>query len=195
MKFMYKIIAIVVSIASLGTGLVSAQSVSSNESLNISIKGVPQTEQGRVSGVYNVSPKGYLSMPMLKKDVKASGLSASKLAHNLEDAYKAAGIYKDPRITILSIADNNKLIAREREVVSIGGYVKSPGQRAYINGMTLFQAVSAAGGETAFGSIRRVELYHKGRKAIYDMRKAEHMRVRVYPGDSINIPQKNWKGG
>jgi len=194
MKFMYKIIAMVVSIASLGAGLVSAQSVSSNESLNISIKGVLPAEQGRVSGVYNVSPSGYLSMPMLKNDIKASGLSASKLAHNIEAAYKAAGIYKDPRITIISAADDNKIVAREREVVSLGGYVKSPGQKPFINGMTLFQAVSAAGGETAFGSIRRVALYHKGRKSIHDMRKAEHMRVRVYPGDSINIPQKDWKG-
>lgn len=182
------------SVASLSIGLVTAQSVSSNESLNITVKGVPQSEQGRVSGVYNVSPNGYLSLPMLKNDVKASGLSASKLAHNIEAAYKAAGIYKDPRITILSAADNNKMTAREREVVSLGGYVKSPGQKPFIDGMTLFQAVSAAGGETAFGSIRRVELYHKGRKTIYDLRKAEHMRVRVYPGDSINVPQKDWKG-
>ena len=182
------------SVASLSIGLTFAQSVSPNESLNISVKGVPQAEQGRVSGVYNVSPKGYLSLPMLKKEIKASGLSSSKLAHNIEAEYKAAGIYKDPRITIISAADDNKLVAREREVVSIGGYVKSPGQRPYINGMTLFQAVSAAGGETAFGSIRRVELHRKGRKMIYDMRKPENMRVRVYPGDSINIPQKDWKG-
>lgn len=194
MKSMYKIIAIVVSMASLCSSLVSAQSVSSNESLNVSVKGVPQSEQGRVSGVYNVSPNGYLSLPMLKNDLKASGLSASKLAHNIEAAYKAAGIYKDPRITILSAADNSRIVQRDKEVVSLGGFVKGPGQKPFINGMTLFQAVSAAGGATAFGSIRRVELYHNGRKAIYDMRKAEHMRVRVYPGDSINIPQKDWKG-
>lgn len=183
-----------VSVMALCSGVLSAQSVSANESLNISVKGVPTAEQSRVSGVYNVSPSGTVSLPMLKNELKASGLSTSTLARRIEAAYKAAGIYSDPRITVLSMADNDKQVAREREVVSIGGFVKSPGQRPYIAGMTLFQAVSAAGGETAFGSIRRVELYHKGRKKIYDMRKAENMRIRVFPGDSINVPQKDWKG-
>ena len=194
MKSISKLFAIMVSVAALCSGTLSAQSVSANESLNISVKGVPLAEQSRVSGVYNVSPGGTLSLPMLKNEVKASGLAASTLARRIEAAYKAAGIYSDPRITVLSMADNDKQVAREREVVSIGGFVKSPGQRPYITGMTLFQAVSAAGGETAFGSIRRVELYHNGRKKIYDLKKAQNMHVRVFPGDSINVPQKDWKG-
>ncbi len=60
--------------------------------------------------------------------------------------------------------------------------------------MTLFQALSAAGGENAFGSIRRVELHRNGKRYKYDLKNPEHMRVRVYPGDSINVPQKNWRG-
>ena len=191
---MYKIIAIVVAMASFCSSMASAQSVSSNESLSISIKGVPAGEQSRVSGVYNVSPNGYLSLPMLKNEVKASGLTASKLAYNIEAAYKAAKIYKDPRITILSSADNSKIVAREREVINLGGYVKSPGQRAFIKDMTLFQAIYAAGGPTTFGSIRRIALYHNGRKSIHDLRKDEQKNVRVYPGDNINVPQKDWKG-
>jgi len=182
------------SLMTMFSGGVSADEISVNEALNISIRGVPAAEQQRISGLYNVSERGYVSLPLLKNPIKASGLNLSTLARRIEAAYKAAGMYKDPRITVISSQDNNKKETREREVVSVGGYVKSPGQKPFIQGMTLFQAVSAAGGETAFGSIRRVELYHNGRKRIYDMRKAEHMRVRVYPGDSINVPQKDWKG-
>jgi len=194
MKSIHKILTLVICLSALFSGVVSAQSISVNEALNISIRGVPASEQQRISGLYNVSGSGYVSLPLLKERIKASGLTLSTLARRIEQAYKTAGMYKDPRITVISNQDNNKKDAREREVVSIGGFVKQPGQKPYIQGMTLFQAVSAAGGETAFGSIRRVELYHNGRKKIYDMRKAEHMRIRVYPGDSINVPQKDWKG-
>jgi len=194
MKSIFKFIVVVMSLMTMFSGGVSADEISVNEALNISIRGVPASEQQRISGLYNVSERGYVSLPLLKNPIKASGLNLSTLARRIEAAYKAAGMYKDPRITVISSQDNNKKETREREVVSVGGYVKSPGQKPFIQGMTLFQAVSAAGGETAFGSIRRVELYHNGRKRIYDMRKAENMRVRVYPGDSINVPQKDWKG-
>lgn len=194
MKSRSQFLALVLSIAALFTGVISAQSLSVNESVSVAIRGVPTAEQGRITGQYVVSGSGYLSLPLLKDGIKASGRSASSVAKSIESAYKKAGIYKDPRITIISNQDVQKKIEMERSVISIGGYVKSPGQRPYISGMTLFQAVSAAGGETAFGSIRRVEHYHKGRKKIYDMRKAAHMQIKVYPGDSINVPQKKWDG-
>jgi len=179
------------SVSALCFGMASAQSVSANESLNISVKGVPASEQSRVSGVYNVSPSGTLSLPMLKNEFKASGLSASTLARRIEVAYKAAGIYKDPRITILSMADNNAQVARQREVVNVGGHVKSSGPKPFIEGMTLFSAVSAAGGPDPFGAMNRVELFHNGRRKIYNLKTAAHMNIRVHPGDSINVPQKN----
>jgi polysaccharide export outer membrane protein len=194
MKLISKYIAVFASVIVFCTGVASSQAISVIDWLNISIRGVPATEQQRISGLYNVSGSGYVSLPLLKNSIKASGVTLSTLARRIEAAYKSAGMYKDPRITVISNQANQDKTQREREVVSIGGYVKSPGQRPYIQGMTLFQAVSAAGGETAFGSIRRVELYHNGRKKIYDMRKAENMRIRVYPGDSINVPQKDWKG-
>jgi len=191
MKSIHKILVIMMSVSALCLGMASAQSVSANESLNISVKGVPAAEQSRVSGVYNVSPSGTLSLPMLKNEFKASGLSASTLARRIEAAYKAAGIYKDPRITILSMADNNAQVARQREVVNVGGKVKSAGPKPFIQGMTLFSAVSAAGGADPFGAMNRVELFHNGRRKIYNLKTAAHMNIRVYPGDSINVPQKN----
>lgn len=194
MKSVSQFIAIALSLLCLCSAFTHAQSISANEALNISIKGVPASEQSRISGPYNVSSSGYVHMPLLKNGVKASGLSKSALARNIEAAYKQAGMYKDPRITIISTQDDQAKAKRENEVVSIGGFVKSPGQRPYISGMTLYQAVAAAGGETAFGSIRRVELLRKGRRTVYDLRKTSHMGTRVYPGDTINVPQKDWKG-
>lgn len=194
MKSIAKFITILGSIAVFCSAFAQAQSISVNESLEISIKGVPASEQARISGPYNVSSSGYVFMPLLKNGVKASGLSKSALARSIESAYKAAGMYKDPRITVVSTQDNAAKARRENEVVSIGGFVKAPGQRPFVSGMTLYQAVAAAGGATPFGSIRRVELLRKGRRTVYDLRKTDHMGTRVFPGDTINVPQKDWKG-
>ena len=83
-------------------GLAHAQSISSKTTLSISIKGVPEGEQTRVSGQYVVSPDGYVFLPLLKNGIKASGLSSSALARNIEAAYRGAEMYKNPRITVIS---------------------------------------------------------------------------------------------
>jgi hypothetical protein len=56
--------------------------------------------------------------------------------------------------------------------------------------MTLFKALTSAGGASPFGSMKRVELHRNGKKYVYDLNNPKHMRVPVYPGDSINVPQK-----
>ena len=195
MKSRSQFLALVLSIAALFTGVISAQSLSANESVSVAIRGVPTSEQGRISGQYVVSGSGYLSLPLLKDGIKASGRSASSVAKSIEAAYKKAGMYKDPRITIISNQDVNDKIEKERqrgkELVNIGGHVRASGPKPYHNGMTLFSAISAAGGPDPFGAMNRVELFHKGRRKVYDMKKAADMNVRVHPGDIINVPEKN----
>jgi len=193
MKILIKLIASLTGLICLSGGIASAQSISTKEILSITIKGVPGGEQTRISGEYVVSPDGHIYLPLLKGGIRASGKSSSALARSIESAYRAAEMYQNPRITVVSRKDSAASNI-DRQIISIGGFVKSPGQKPYTRGMTLFQAVSAAGGETAFGSIRRVELHRNGKKWIYDLRKSEHMRVKVYPQDSINIPQKKWNG-
>jgi protein involved in polysaccharide export with SLBB domain len=176
------------------SGLTQAQSISAKTTLSITIKGVPEGEQTRVSGQYVVSPSGYVFLPLLKNGIKASGLSSSALARNIEAAYRSAEMYQIPRITVISTSDQ-EASKIDAQVVTIGGHVKRPGPVPFRRGMTLFQALSAAGGEDAFGSIKRIELHRNGARYIYDMRKTEHMREKVYPGDSINVPQKGPFGG
>jgi len=189
MKFLFKLLAIASVAAATFSSAVSAQSISAKTTLNIMIKGVPSAEQQRISGQYVVDGNGMVYLPLLKGGLKASGMSSSSLARHIEAAYRSAEMYENPRITVISTKD---AAAGEidRQIVSVGGFVKSPGPKPYIRGMTLFQAVSAAGGESTFGSIKRVELHRNGKKYVYNLKTAAHMRVSVYPGDSINIPQK-----
>jgi len=193
MKTLSKLLAMVTIAATMCSGTTVAQSISTKEILSITIKGVPATEQTRISGEYVVSPDGQIYLPLLKGGIRASGLSSSALARRIESSYRSAKMYNNPRITVVSRKDSAASNI-DAQLISVGGFVKSPGQKPFTRGMTLFQALSAAGGETAFGSIRRVELHRNGKKWTYDLRKSEHMRVKVYPHDSINVPQKKWNG-
>ena len=192
MNKLYKLISLLL-VSMLSYGTVSAQAISKKEILEITIKGVPATEQTRIAGRYVVSPEGFIFLPLIKNGIQASGKSSSSLARNIEAAYRGAEMYENPRITVLSTKDNAS-VNIDAQLISIGGFVKAPGQRPYTRGMTLFQAVAAAGGESAFGSIRRVELHRNGKKWTYDLRNAQHMRVKIYPQDTINVPQKKWDG-
>ena len=189
---MKNIIPLVALIAALVVGSAEtslAQTIAAKTTLTITIKGVPGTEQTRISGQYVVDSSGNVFLPLLKNGLRASGISSSALARKIEAAYRSAEMYQNPRITVISTKDAAEGVI-DRMVVSIGGFVKRPGPVAFMRNMTLFQALSAAGGETAFGSIKRVELHRNGKKYVYNLKKPAHMRVRVYPGDSINVPQK-----
>ena len=189
MKFLFKYLAIASVAAATFAGAVSAQTISSKTTLNIMIKGVPAAEQQRISGQYVVDGGGLVYLPLLKGGLRASGMSSSTLARHIEAAYRSAEMYENPRITVISTKD---AAAGEidRQIVSVGGFVKRPGPIAFTRGMTLFQAVSAAGGENTFGSIKRVQLHRNGKMYTYNLKTAADMRVKIYPGDSVNVPQK-----
>lgn len=169
--------------------LSSAQLIAPKEFLEIEIKGIPLAEQGRVAGRYMVTPGGQVFLPMIKGGIKASGISSAALSRKIEDAYKEAGVYQDPRITVISNQDNKESKIDPLEV-SVGGHVKRNGAVPFKREMTLQKAIAAAGGVTPFGTIKRVELYRGDKKTIYDMRKDASKRAAVKPGDAIVIPQK-----
>jgi len=185
-----KKISVVCAVLIAAVTTLPAQSISPKTKLVIAIKGVPVEEQGQVNGQYVVSDSGYVRLPYLEKGLKASGISSDQLAQKIEAAYRTAQIYNNPRITVISNKDEEaqKIDAK---LVHVGGFVKRPGPIQYVRGMTLFQALSAAGGEDTFGSIKRVELHRGGKRSVYDLKNNDRdMRVLVYPGDSINVPQK-----
>ena len=150
-------------------------------------------QQSLIADQYTVSSDGYIKLPLLEKQIKASGISGAALSRRIEDAYKTAEIYNNPLINIITDKDRagQKI---DNELVSVGGHVKSPGLKPYTRGMTLSQAVTSAGGANAFGSMRRVTLLRNNKMYTYDLKNIKHMQEKVYPGDSITVPQKNWLG-
>lgn len=197
MKNLFKILApLLAVIATLVVPLNAAQ-VRSGETVTITIKGVPANEQTSINGQYVISDGGYIYMPMLKSGIKASGNSSSTLARRIEAAYKSAEIYSNPRITIITAGDEIRGINDRKQAnrfVTVAGHVKRPGPVQYNDGMTIYEAVAAAGDASTFGAMNRVEVLSRGRKSIYNMKTDRHRTLKVKPGDIITVPEKNMLG-
>ena len=161
--------------------------IQAGRAIQISIMGVPAEEKAKLDAVYPVSESGTINMPFIGA-VRAAGLRAEQLQSSLESQFKAAGIYTHPTFQVID-SDEKKL---QEQVVVVGGYVRSPGPKPYNRNLTLWQAIQAAGGPTEFGSMNRVKLLRRGNMKQYDATKPQFMQIPLEPGDTIDVPQKNW---
>ena len=173
---------------------IAQTSIKSGDPLVITIRGVPAEEQSLVSGPYTVAPNGTVSMPMLRSPISARGISAAALGVRIQNAYKAAGIYTTPTLSVVNTREATETERDTQRLITVGGEVGRSGPVEYIKGMTLYQVVQSAGGATPFGSIRRVKLLRKGKQAVYDLRNDKNKAIIVYPNDTIIVPQKDLLG-
>ena len=163
--------------------------IQAGKAIQITISGVPSEEKGRIDGIYPVSDSGFINMPFIGA-VHAAGSRNEDLQASLQARYKSAGIYNNPTIQVIS-KSGDKI---DEQLVYLGGQVRAPGPKAFIQGLTLYQAIQASGGPTEFGSMKRVKLFRGGRQTMYDLTKAQFMNVPVQPNDTIEVPQKNMIG-
>jgi len=155
--------------------------------VEIRIQGVPPEEKGRIDGVYSVSGAGTVRMPLIG-EVSLAGLNTNSAAAKLEALYKGAEIYTTPTFQI-SASGND---AVRQDMVTISGFVSSPGPKPYTPGMTLFQSVAAAGGPNPFGNLKRVLLMRGKTNRVYDLTNLQDRNVEVQPDDTIDVPEKSW---
>jgi protein involved in polysaccharide export with SLBB domain len=164
--------------------------IEAGKAVNITISGVTSEEKGRIDNTYPVSDSGFINMPFIGA-VRAAGLKNDELAASLQARYRSAGIYNNPTIQVISnISDR----INEQTIV-LGGFVRAPGPKPFTKGLTLYQAIQAAGGASEFGSMKRVKIYRAGRLTVYDLTKSQFMSVLVQPNDTIEVPQKTPFGG
>jgi polysaccharide export outer membrane protein len=163
--------------------------IEAGKAIQITISGVPSEEKGRIDGIYPVSDAGFINMPFIDT-VRAAGLRNEDLAVALQSRYKSLGIYTNPTIQVISNAGNSI----DQQTVYLGGQVRGPGPKPFTKGLTLYQAIQAAGGPTEFGSMKRVKLFRGSRQTVYDLTKSQFMSVPVQPNDTIEVPQKGMLG-
>ncbi len=184
-----KSIAISLTLA-LGLICPALSQIEAGSSVQITIMGVPGEEKSKIDAIYPVSDSGTVNMPFIGA-VRAAGLRPESLASAIQDAYKFAQIYNDPTIQVISTREG---AAVREQVVHVGGQVRRTGPVAFQKNLTIYQAVQAAGGSTEFGSLRRVKLYRAGKPTTYDLTNPQFMSVPLQPDDTLEVPQKDWRG-
>ncbi|MCU0794416.1 MAG: polysaccharide biosynthesis/export family protein [Akkermansiaceae bacterium] len=179
---------LVLMFALMGVSLAQT-TISPGRAIEIRIQGVPNEETARINNTYPVSESGYIRMPFIG-NIRAAGLSPNSLAQSIEASYRAAKIYTNPTVQVFATSDEtiNEL------VLTVGGQVRRPGPVKYNRGMTLYNAVQAAGGATEFGSMYRVQLIRNGKLTQFDLTETRAKSFQVEPNDTIEVPQKNLLG-
>lgn len=156
------------------------------KSVAITVLGVPAEEKGRIDGAYPVAENGTINMPFIGQ-VRASGLKPEILAATLEARYRSAQIYRNPTFQVVANVEGGAL---DEAVVHVGGQVGRTGPVKFTRGLTLWQAIQAAGGPTPFGTIKRVKILRSGQQRQYDLGELRNMQIPLEPNDSIEVPQK-----
>lgn len=180
---MKSLLCLLLFVATLLPNFATAQ-IESGAVIQISIQGVPQKEHTRINASYPVSDNGYITMWHIGS-IRAAGLKPEVLARKIEKAYVDAEIYTSPTFQI--IADSGDTLTQH--LVTVGGQVRSPGPKPFSRGMTLYQAVMAAGGATEFGAIKRISVFRNNKRYTYDLTKGEHKMLKLQPKDTIDVPQ------
>lgn len=165
--------------------------IEAGQSVKIKIMGVPAEEKAKIDETYPVSKHGMVNLPFIG-EIRAAGLDSDELAKAIEKAYREGEIYPDPTIGVIANQGEDGPLA---QVVHIGGQVRAPGPRPFAKGLTVFQAVQAAGGATEFGSMKRVILWREGQQQKINLETAEGKGVITRPLDTIEVPQKGPFGG
>src|SRR5690606_2774927 len=105
--------------------------------------------------VVPVRPDGKISVPLVG-DVVAGGLTPSQVAADIQD--KLAAYVRDPQVAvILTDLRSHEYLSRIR----VTGAVRQPVSIPYRQGMTVLDAVLAAGGLNEFAAADRAALYRR----------------------------------
>ncbi|MEP4078613.1 polysaccharide biosynthesis/export family protein [Haloferula sp.] len=172
----------------------TAETLRPGDAIRVTLRGVTADEQQRINGEYTVGDDGRVSLPMLDGLVRATGLTPSGFARVVEKSYKDGGIYAFPAIDVVALKEQKAAGA----VISVGGHVKRAGQVPFRQGMTVIQALDAAGGRDPYAG-RNILLLRGGKQYCIDFKKLAHKSIVLRANDSLQMEMKaalidRWKG-
>ena len=141
-----------------------------------------------------VRPDGKITVPLIG-DVMAGGKTPEEVAAEIKE--KLQSYVRDPQVAvILTALRSHEYLSRVR----VTGAVRTPVSIPYRQGMTVLDAVLAAGGTTEFAAPDRTELYREGKNGVttpYAVRLDNVLQkgdlatnYPVQPGDVVTVPMR-----
>jgi polysaccharide export outer membrane protein len=134
-----------------------------------------------------VRPDGRISLPLIN-DVEAAGLTPQQLSASVTE--KLRKFLNEPQVTIIVTAINSQRVFLVGEVQHAGAFPLIPG-------MTVLQALSSAGGFTAYADMKKIHIVRmrdgKQIQLAFNYRDAlkgdnPAQNVKLEPGDTIVVP-------
>jgi len=132
--------------------------------------------EDNLSGLYEVSPSGSVSLPLIGT-IAAAGHTRAELERQIARRY--VGFVKDAKVTVTVI---------EFRPFYIMGEVLRPGKYPYESGLNALTAISTAGGLTYRASKSSVLIQRPGEDAWHEYPLTAS--VTVGPGDLVRIPER-----
>lgn len=141
-----------------------------------------------------VRPDGKITVPLIG-DVMAGGKTPEEVSAEIKD--KLQSYVRDPQVAvILTALRSHEYLSRVR----VTGAVRTPVSLPYRQGMTVLDAVLAAGGTTEFAAPDRTELFREDRNGVttpYAIRLDKVLQqgdlatnYPVQPGDVVTVPMR-----
>ncbi len=140
-----------------------------------------------------VRPDGKITVPLIG-DVDAGGKTPEEVAAEVKNKLQA--FVRDPQVAVILVElRSHEYLSRVR----VTGSVRTPVSLPYRQGMTVLDAVLAAGGTTEFAAADRTELYRRAGSAtkaygihLDDILQKGQLSTNypVQPGDVITVPQR-----
>ena len=131
-----------------------------------------------LSGIYEISPGGTITMPLVGS-IAAAGRTSSEVERALTRAYASGKFLQEPQISVSVVL---------YQPFYIFGEVTTPGKYPYTSGLNVLTAVATAGGFTYRASKTSFLLRHAGESVWQEYSLAAP--VALEPGDLIRIPER-----
>jgi polysaccharide export outer membrane protein len=152
------------------TSVAQTYKVGSGDKLRVIVYG-----EEDLGGTFDVDGNGFVSLPLVGQ-VKVAGLSATEVERAITAKF-ADGYLKAPRVSVE---------VTQYRPFYILGEVNRPGSYPYVDGMSVQNAVAAAGGYTGKAIESGVYVRHEGQTK--DVYLDTDSPAQIYPGDVVRVP-------
>lgn len=149
--------------------------------LRIGLRSIP--EEGEVQDV--IDEKGNITLPLIDK-ISAAGKTAAELEQIIQDKYISGKIYRHITVTVVLPTQKSYFVR---------GEVKAPGELSLKPGMTILQAIAAAGGYTDYADPRKTKVTNGNVSRIINLKQISNQPEKDEPvkaGDLIVVPRSIW---
>ena len=141
----------------------------------VHLRGIPQEQEIEDQ----VDEMGKINLPFIN-EVTAAGKSSSEMEREIRQAYIEQQIYRNIMVNVILPSQS----------YYVRGEVRQPGRFPLSSGVTMVQAIAAAGGYTEFANSRKVQLLRGNKADYYDARSLEvhpEKDVAIEAGDVIVV--------